>query len=344
MRAAALRPAALDERELRTLDVGAGTGFTTEGIVAARRRRAGHDARPEPAPARPRRGQAGAGARREGAGRRRGPPLPRPTTSTATCPRAASSTGPSPSGRSPRPTACCAPSGRAALIGPVRPGHPLAARGWRRRGCCSPPRRSTATGSTAAGFADVALEALAPDWYRSPRGPYAVAVSGRKPAPGPRRCALGPLREHARAPRPGSPSALRFALRFAVGSLAGALFVPLGAALGAAAPAARAVGAVSSPAAGGHAARGATVPARAAALWRFTRPHTIIGTAASIVGLYVIVVDSLPGVTLAGGLGDLLDARRRLLRERLHRRRQPARGRRDRPRQQAVPAARERAS
>ncbi len=62
---------------------------------------------------------------------------------------------------------------------------------------------------------------------------------------------------------------------------------------------------MSSPAAGGHAARAATVPARAAALWRFTRPHTIIGTAASIVGLYVIVVDSLPGVTLAGGLGDL---------------------------------------
>jgi homogentisate phytyltransferase/homogentisate geranylgeranyltransferase len=45
--------------------------------------------------------------------------------------------------------------------------------------------------------------------------------------------------------------------------------------------------------------------ARAAALWRFTRPHTIIGTAASIVGIYVICVDALPGVGFAAGLGDL---------------------------------------
>ena len=34
MRDAALDGAALDDRALRTLDVGAGTGFTTEGIVA----------------------------------------------------------------------------------------------------------------------------------------------------------------------------------------------------------------------------------------------------------------------------------------------------------------------
>jgi homogentisate phytyltransferase / homogentisate geranylgeranyltransferase len=40
-------------------------------------------------------------------------------------------------------------------------------------------------------------------------------------------------------------------------------------------------------------------------LWRFTRPHTVIGTLASIAGLYVIAVESLPGVGLADGLGDL---------------------------------------
>ena len=40
MRERALAAARLDQRELETLDVGAGTGFTTEGIVAQRRPRA----------------------------------------------------------------------------------------------------------------------------------------------------------------------------------------------------------------------------------------------------------------------------------------------------------------
>ena len=44
---------------------------------------------------------------------------------------------------------------------------------------------------------------------------------------------------------------------------------------------------------------------RAAAFWRFTRPHTVIGTAASIAGLYLICVDALPAVGFADGLGDL---------------------------------------
>ena len=47
------------------------------------------------------------------------------------------------------------------------------------------------------------------------------------------------------------------------------------------------------------------LPARATAFWRFTRPHTVIGTAASITGLYVLCVDALPGVGFADGLGDL---------------------------------------
>ena len=83
---------------------------------------------------------------------------------------------------------------------------------------------------TAAGFADVALEALAPDWYRSPRGPVRRRGLRRKPAPGPSPLPLGPLRDTARAPA-GLAERARFALRFAVGSLAGARFIPLGAAL-----------------------------------------------------------------------------------------------------------------
>ena len=52
------------------------------------------------------------------------------------------------------------------------------------------------------------------------------------------------------------------------------------------------------------------VPGRTAgplvALWRFSRPHTVIGTTVSIVCLYLIAVDTLPGLSLGGGLWDLL--------------------------------------
>jgi homogentisate phytyltransferase/homogentisate geranylgeranyltransferase len=40
-------------------------------------------------------------------------------------------------------------------------------------------------------------------------------------------------------------------------------------------------------------------------LWSFSRPHTLIVTGFSIVGIYVIAASSLPGVALGDGLGDL---------------------------------------
>ena len=54
-----------------------------------------------------------------------------------------------------------------------------------------------------------------------------------------------------------------------------------------------------------HAQGGAALAARAAALWRFTRPHTVIGTAASIAGLYVIAAAAEPGFGVTERLGDL---------------------------------------
>jgi homogentisate phytyltransferase/homogentisate geranylgeranyltransferase len=41
------------------------------------------------------------------------------------------------------------------------------------------------------------------------------------------------------------------------------------------------------------------------ALWRFSRPHTVIGTTISIVCLYLIAVDTRPGLGLGDGLWDL---------------------------------------
>jgi homogentisate phytyltransferase/homogentisate geranylgeranyltransferase len=41
------------------------------------------------------------------------------------------------------------------------------------------------------------------------------------------------------------------------------------------------------------------------ALWRFSRPHTIVGTTVSIVALYLIAADTLPGLSVGSGLWDL---------------------------------------
>ena len=40
-------------------------------------------------------------------------------------------------------------------------------------------------------------------------------------------------------------------------------------------------------------------------LWRFSRPHTIVGTALSVLGLYVIAVASIPALAAGEGAGDL---------------------------------------
>jgi homogentisate phytyltransferase / homogentisate geranylgeranyltransferase len=40
-------------------------------------------------------------------------------------------------------------------------------------------------------------------------------------------------------------------------------------------------------------------------LWRFSRPHTLVGTTVSILGIYVIAAAELSGVALGDGLGDL---------------------------------------
>jgi MPBQ/MSBQ methyltransferase len=77
-----------------------------------------------------------------------------------------------------------------------------------------------------AGFEDVQVVPVAPDWYRDTRVPYAVAVSGVAGA-GPSSLALPPPTERLDAPG----GRLRSALRFAGGSLAGLTFVPIAVAM-----------------------------------------------------------------------------------------------------------------
>jgi homogentisate phytyltransferase/homogentisate geranylgeranyltransferase len=45
--------------------------------------------------------------------------------------------------------------------------------------------------------------------------------------------------------------------------------------------------------------------AAASVLWRFSRPHTLVGTTVSILGVYAIAASELPGLALGDGLTDL---------------------------------------
>ncbi len=57
--------------------------------------------------------------------------------------------------------------------------------------------------------------------------------------------------------------------------------------------------------AAGQASPAQRAVAALAVLWRFGRPHTVIGTTLSVAGLFVIVAAEVPGVELAAGLDNL---------------------------------------
>ena len=228
MRAAALVVAELDARSLRTLDVGAGTGFTTEGIVEhvdAERVTMLDQSPHQLARARMKPALAGCGKLLGDA-----EALPFAADSFDRYVSAGSiEYWPDPQRAVTEAYRVLRPGGRAVLIGPVRPANALLRRlaeAW----MLFPTEAQYREWVTRAGFADIALVELAPPWYRSTRGPYAVAVSGRKPRAGASPLAPAPPSEVLHVPT-GRRARLRASLRFAGGSLAGALFVPLAAAL-----------------------------------------------------------------------------------------------------------------
>jgi MPBQ/MSBQ methyltransferase len=114
-------------------------------------------------------------------------------------------------------------SGRALMIGPVRPANRVA-RALAETWMLFPAVDEYRGWMSAAGFEDIRVVELAPSWYRDRRGPYALAISGSKPRP-------GPSPAPPPAPPEPPPSRARFALRFVAGSAAGAVFIPIAIAL-----------------------------------------------------------------------------------------------------------------
>jgi MPBQ/MSBQ methyltransferase len=227
MRTRALASARLDSRELETLDAGAGTGFTTEGIVehVDATRVTMLDQSPHQLARARRKPALTACAKLLGDAER----LPFGADSFDRYVSAGSiEYWPEPQRGIAEAYRVLRAGGVGLVIGPVRPGNPLLRRlapAW----MLFPTEAEYREWFERAGFEDVRVSVVAPDWYRGPT-PYAVAVAGTKPAPGPSPLALAEPAERVDAPL--TPRArLRFAARFALGSLAGLAFVPLGAAL-----------------------------------------------------------------------------------------------------------------
>ena len=229
MRSAALDAAQLGERRLKILDAGAGTGFTTEGIVervdadcVTMLDQSPHQLRHaerKPALARVEKVLGDAEA------------LPLPTDHFDRYVSAGSiEYWPAPERGIAEAYRVLAPGGVALVVGPVPPGDRIL-RALAELWMLFPTEDQYREWFEQAGFEDVSLVTVAPDWYRDRRSRYAVAVSGRKPVAGPSPLAFGGETEDLSVPLGGVRERLRFAGRFVLGSLAGAVFVPVGIAL-----------------------------------------------------------------------------------------------------------------
>jgi MPBQ/MSBQ methyltransferase len=222
LRDGALELAELDDPGLRVLDVGAGTGFSTEGIVA--RVSAGNVTLLDQSPhqlARARRKPAlEACAAVLGDAER----LPFPAASFDRYVSCGSvEYWPDPQRAVAESMRVVRPGGVALLVGPLPP-RARVARWLSELWMLFPPEREYREWYERAGFADVRVETFGGPWGGDG---YGIAIAGRRPDGA------------AALPAPGAPAEsvdepmtlgrrLRFAGRFLAGSAAGALFVPVG--------------------------------------------------------------------------------------------------------------------
>lgn len=237
LRSAALRLARFDDHELLTVDVGAGTGFSTEGIVehVDPRRVTLLDQSPDQLRRAARRPALAACRRVLGDAER----LP---FATGAFDRYVSCGSieywPAPQRAVAEAYRVLRPGGIALVVGPLPPARRLAralADAW----MLFPAEEQYREWFRCAGFDRIETAYVGAPWQRGADGSYGLAIAGRKPVPGepPPAASPGASGLAAGAPaedlrEPLTPRrAARLAGRLALGSLAGASFVPIGAAL-----------------------------------------------------------------------------------------------------------------
>jgi MPBQ/MSBQ methyltransferase len=219
MRDDALALARLDDPTLEVVDVGAGTGFATEGIVRA--------VAPQRVTMLDQSGDQLARARRK----RSLDAVDKLLGDAEALPFATDSrdryvsTGsveywPDPQRAVTEAYRVLRPGGRALLAGPLRRTHPLARRlsdAW----MLFPAEDEYAAWFANAGFEEIERVHVAPPWWDDGWDPYGIAIAGVKPRAGASPLQLTPPSLDERPVTAG-----RLA-RFAAGSLAGAAFIPV---------------------------------------------------------------------------------------------------------------------
>jgi MPBQ/MSBQ methyltransferase len=228
MRAAALELARLDDRELRMLDVGAGTGFSSEGIVE--HVDAASVTLLDQSPDQLRR-----------AGRK--PPLARCTRVLGDAEQLPFETDsfdryvscgsieywPEPQRAIAEAYRVLRPGGIGLVVGPLPPGAPIArwlAEAW----MLFPTEAEYREWFVRAGFEIAATAYVNAPWQDGGGAPYALAIAGRKPVPGASPLDPSPPAEHLAEPLTLA-GRVGFAARLALGSVAAAMFLPIGVAL-----------------------------------------------------------------------------------------------------------------